>query len=171
MTRRVAILGLGERGSAFARAFHASGWSVAGFDPDASAGSEIAFRSDWRRYGTISQTVATADWIVLCLPERIELLRKVIQRAQAEAPEGAILAIATRDTDAEAVQGCAMRPGQVLRLAIDPSGGLFVDATRANSVECRSEATKTLATLLVTDALLVRATNFNADQSPEAESA
>ena len=168
MTRRVAILGLGRRGTAFARAFHAAGWQVTGFDPDPAAGPGADLGRDWRREATISGTVSRADWLVLCLPERIELLRKVIQRAQAEARDDAIVAVVTRDTDAEAVQGCALRPAYVLRVGLGEAGALLVDTTAATAGTVRTEVKSVLAVLAAPGALDLP---DDADQPPAAESA
>ena len=49
-----------------------------------------------------------------CLPDRLELMQKVIQRAQAEAPEGAVVAVTSHQHDVDGVQGCAIRPAQVV---------------------------------------------------------
>ena len=87
MSRKAAILGLGERGSAWAEMFRDAGWRVSGFDPDPSVDGLPSGSRGWRKQETISSTVAYADWVVCCLPDRLELMLKVLQRAQAEAPD------------------------------------------------------------------------------------
>ena len=146
MTRRAAILGLGTRGLSWASACDASGWMVRGFDPDPMAGKG-AWSRDWRREGTISATVARADWVFCCLPERLELVRAVIRRAQAEAPRDALLAISSRNFDLDTLQSCVMRSGQVFRLNAEPDGSLAVDLSDRNPREVRRAAQSGLAEL------------------------
>ena len=147
MTRRVAILGLGARGARWAEAFHRSGWVVTGFDPEPLAGRNLTRLSDWSRQDTISATVQGADWVVCCLPERLELMQMVLKRAQAEAPKEAIVAVASRTHDIEAVQACAMRPAHVFRVTEAEDGALSLDASDRNAPEARSAARDGLAEL------------------------
>lgn len=146
MSRRVAVLGLGARGTRWARACLDVGWEVAGFDPDDRAGRTLG-GAGWRREGTISATVRRADWVICCLPERLELVQMVIQRVQAEAPRSAGVAVDIRGQDVEAVQGCALRPGQVVRVCERPDGGVALDVSSRNDEALRDEATGLLAEL------------------------
>lgn len=147
MTRRAAILGLGARGARFAEAFHRSGWLVSGFDPDPLAGRSLSGLTDWSREQAISSTVKGADWVMCCLPERLELMQMVLQRAQAEAPGQAIIAVASRVHDIEAVQACAMRPAQVFRVVEAKDGGMALDASERNESAAKEEAREGLAEL------------------------
>lgn len=159
MTRRVAILGLGARGTYWAETFHRSGWAVSGFDPDPIAGRRLARMSDWTRETTISATVKKADWVFCCLPERVELMQMVLKRAQAEAPAGAVVAVATRQHDIETVQACAMRPSQVVLVALTDEGSLALNLSEKNSAELRAAAKDGLAEL---------AAVLSADAGPDA---
>jgi 3-hydroxyacyl-CoA dehydrogenase len=170
MTRKAAILGLGQAGGAWARRFHAAGWSVTGFDPEPLAEGIPNFAHDWKRETTISATVRGADWIVICVPERLELLRKVIQRAQAEAPKEAIIAVATQTFDIEGLQGCAVRPGCVIRVNNGETGGFIVDLTSKTDDAARNGASNVLAELAASDSISGTAT-VTEIQTPDAESA
>lgn len=141
MSRKAAVLGLGERGALWADALVKSGWDVAGFDPEAGAAID-----ELRREATISATVRGSDWIVVCLPERLELMQKVIQRAQAEAPEHAIISVASRDFDVERVQSCAINPARVVRV-VSASGGFSFDITSSTAGDVRHETTQILSEL------------------------
>lgn len=167
MTRKVAVLGLGTRGGDIARAFHATGWEVAGFDPDPGATGVPDLKRDWTRETTISGTVQGADWVVICLPERLELMRKVIQRAQSEAPRNATIAVVTRNFDVDAVQGCALRPAHVLRVDHGEGGGYVIDVSSKTDANAKSDATLVLAQLAAQEF----APKPQKDQPPKAESA
>lgn len=145
MSRKVAILGLGERGRAWAETFRGAGWRVSGFDPATDAPGLPKGSKGWRRETTISATVGSADWVICCLPERIELFRKVIQRAQAAAPEAAVIAVSSRCHDVDAVQGCAIRPAQVILLAGETTQGIEMVLTARNTGELRIDALATLS--------------------------
>ncbi|NNE88158.1 MAG: hypothetical protein HKN27_08785 [Silicimonas sp.] len=141
--RRAAILGLGGRGQFWLKTALRSGWQVSGFDPDPAA-MPANRHSEWQRENTISGTVKDADWIMCCLPERLELMQKVIQRAQAEAPEACIIAVDTR-FDVEDVQSCAMRRGQLVQVTHDAENGFALSVTALNEPAIKEEATATLA--------------------------
>jgi len=147
MTGRAAILGLGDRGRRWADACRHAGWEVAGFDPDDRAGQGLQGDKAWHREQTISGTVKGADWVICCLPERLELMRTVIQRAQAAAPEQAVIAVASRSFDIDEVQGCAIRPAQVVRVTEGSDGGLTLDLNARTHPELRDAATETLSGL------------------------
>lgn len=133
MSRKAAVLGLGERGALWAGAFIQSGWDVAGFDPEADGVIE-----QLKRETTISATVRGSDWIIVCLPERLELMQMVIQRAQTEAPDHAIIAIASRAFDVEQVQSCAIDPARVV-LASGQEDGFSFDITSKTAGDVRHE--------------------------------
>ena len=170
MTRKAAILGLGQSGGAWARRFHAMGWQVTGFDPELLAEGIPQFVHDWRQENTISATVRGADWVLVCLPDRLELMRKVIQRAQVEAPEDAIIAVATQTFDIEEIQGCAHWPGCVICVNAGEDGGFFVDVNSNTSEIVRTEATSVLAELAASDGI-AGTTIATENQPPDAESA
>lgn len=150
MSRRAAILGLGARGADWAATCRTAGWSVAGFDPDPSAGRVPSML----RAPTISRAVRGADWVICCLPDRLELVQMVLHRAQAEAVEAAVVAVASRCHDIEALQSCAMRPGQVVRLADQPDGGLTLDVTERNLPDLRARAEAGFAELAAIRSLM-----------------
>lgn len=150
MSRNAAILGLGRRGIRWARQALGAGWQVSGFDPDPSAGQALAGTPEWRRETTISATVRKADLVICCLPERLELMQMVIQRAQAEVPGNAVIAVATGAQEIEAVQGCALRPGQVILVNETPGGGYSLDVTPKNDAVLRERAAELLVELAAT---------------------
>ncbi len=167
MTRKVAVLGLGTRGGDIVRAFHASGWTVSGFDPDPGATGVPDLKQDWRRETTISGSVHGADWVVVCLPERLELMRKVIQRAQGEAPREATIAVLTQSFDLDAVQDCALRPAFVLRVDEGEDGGYVIDVSSKTAPAAKSDATMVLSQLAAQEFT----PKTREVQPPEAESA
>lgn len=147
MTRKVAVIGLGTRGGDIAQAFHKVGWAVSGFDPDPGAEGAVDLGKDWSREATISATVQGADWIVLCLPERLELLQMVIQRAQGAARKSATVAVMTTEFNVDAVQGCAIRPEHIVRINEGEEGGYTLDVSSKTDPGLKIEATTTLALL------------------------
>lgn len=147
MTRRVAILGLGATGGRWSRVFHKAGWSVAVFDPDPGAEGGTRLKGDWKRHETISATVHGADWVMVCLPERLDLIRTVIQRAQSEAPRDAVVVTSSTTFDIEEVQGCALRPGDVVRIEPSQDGGISLQMTSKNSEEVRAKVKAVLPEL------------------------
>ena len=146
--RRAAILGLGGRGQFWLRTALNSGWHVSGFDPDPTA-LPASRRSEWRREHTISATVKDADWMICCLPERLELMQKVIQRAQAEAPETCVIAVDT-GFEVENVQSCATRRDQLVQVAFDQDAGFSLSVTAYNPPHIKEEVTRTLAEFAAT---------------------
>ncbi|MEO1536427.1 MAG: NAD(P)-binding domain-containing protein [Pseudomonadota bacterium] len=142
MNRNAAILGLGRRGEAWARLCLDAGWSVRAFDPAPNAASAVARLPGLKREDTISSAVRHANWIICSVPDRLELIQMVVQRAQAEAPQQAVVAVASPVFDIEAIQGCAIRPGQVLRLCETPGGGVALDVTERNAPDLKSLAQK-----------------------------
>lgn len=145
MSGRAAILGLGSRGAKWAETCLSAGWDVRGFDPDDRAGKKITGGALWQREARISGAVAGADWVICCLPERLELMRTVIQRAQAAASEHSVIAVVSDAYDVDAVQGCAIRPSQVVRLTEGEAGAISLDVSGLNDANIRSRVTETLA--------------------------
>lgn len=140
MSRSVAILGLGRTGTAWARAFHATGWSVRLFDPDDRPDAALPKGAGVRRCDRISAAVRDVAWIVVALPERLELQQKVIQRAQAEAPAGAVVIATARGFSLDDVQACAARPERVVMLRRErPSTGPVLHLTPRNEASLRDE--------------------------------
>ena len=147
MTERVAILGLGQRGARWAETCLAAGWDVSGFDPDDRAGLSIRGGPAWQRALTISGAVQGATWVICCLPERLELMRTVVQRAQASARMDAIIAVVSADHNIDAVQGCALRPSHVVRLDDDLDGTLALYVSYLNGENERQQTKEALAVL------------------------
>lgn len=151
MTNRVAILGLGARGLRWAETCLAAGWEVSGFDPD----DRVSHDPGWQRADTISSAVKGANWVICCLPDRLELIRTVVQRAQAQTAGKALIAVATRAFDVDAVQGCAIRPGQVFRLNDGENGGIALDVTGQNNADTRQHAAREMAMLAAADSVIL----------------
>ena len=147
MKRRVAILGLGARGNDWAHTCLGAGWTVDAFDPAPEGAAALAGEPGFRREATISGAVKRADWILCCLPERLELIQTVMQRALAAAPEGAVIAVATRVHDVDVLQNCTIRPGQIVRLAETEEGGVTLDVTKRNAEEMRQAVERAFAEL------------------------
>lgn len=133
--RQAAILGGGQRGAGWAARFVLHGWDVALFDPDPAAPARIEavleaaratlpalYDSPLPREGKlhlvprISETVAEAEWIAECAPERLDLKRKLYQQVQAHCRPEAVIASASGRFTASALQDCATRP-EVIVLA------------------------------------------------------
>jgi L-gulonate 3-dehydrogenase len=115
--KRVAIIGGGSIGIAFAIVFARAGWPVRLFDPDAQRRSvaldEIGARLlDLTKFNlideaveavtvrvrvvdSIADAVVDADLVMECAPERIELKRALFAELDAAAPAAAILASAS----------------------------------------------------------------------------
>lgn len=167
MTGKAALLGLGARGTRWAGMFVHAGWRVAGFDPDPKATGLAQARHGWRREQTISATVADADWIMICLPDRLELMRKVVQRAQVQAAETAIIAVSSSLHDVEAVQGCAIRPSQVVLVTGDAGSQVNLTFTSRNPPDLKIAALSTLSQVCPVPAQEV----LPGDQSADARSA
>ena len=149
MTRRAAILGLGTRGSEWANVLQSAGWTLTGFDPDPGVPSP-EFGNDFNRCQTISETVAHASWVVLCLPDRLELMRKVMQRAQSEAVDGTVFAVASVEFDIDAIQTCALKPATTIRVIDNGDGGYTVDLSSKCDGVTRTEAVSILTELAAT---------------------
>ena len=154
MTERVAILGLGARGVRWAETCLAAGWDVSGFDPDDRAGLSVTGGATWKRAPTISGAVKGATWVICCLPERLDLMRTVVRRAQASATKEAIIAVVSGEHNIEAVQGCSIRPSHVFRLNDGPDGELALDVSNANGAKQREQTTEALAILSATQSVV-----------------
>lgn len=147
MSRKAAILGVGQTGGLWARDFLEAGWQVRFFDPDPVADGIQGLRTSCDRASTISGCVGGADWILIAVPDRLELMQKVIQRAQAEAPHSAVTAVVTRLHDVEAVQSCALRPSQLVTVSRQDDGGFDMNVTSRNPDDFRQEAVLALSGL------------------------
>jgi len=147
VTGRAAVLGLGARGTRWAHACLDAGWEVAGFDPDEDTGHAMTGGALWRREATISGAVERADLVICCLPERIELLRPVLQRAQASATEKAVVAVVSAAFDVDEVQGNAIKPSKVLRVFEDANGQISLDLGTALDAQMRVHVTKIMSGL------------------------
>lgn len=169
MSRHAAILGLGQRGAGWAETCLTSGWQVSTFDPDAGAGAGLGRDVALSRRVTISETVHRAELIITALPERLELVQMMLQRAQAAAPEDAVFCVASDRFDIEALQSSAIRPGQVFRLSHTDPGNVLLEASQANAGGARKAAKLMLADLMANRALVVDAAV--ATSPPGAESA
>lgn len=152
MSRRAAILGLGSRGLFWADACDASGWVLRVFDPDPMAGAALPPRI--RRESTISGSARGVDWVICCLPERLELVQKVVQRAQAEAPRDAVIAVTSEQFDIETLQAFMVRPERVIRLTGDPVQGVAFDVTDRNLPDLRRAAQAGVAELAAVVSLM-----------------
>jgi L-gulonate 3-dehydrogenase len=115
--KRIAIIGGGSIGIAFAIVFARAGWPVRLFDPDAQrrhvALDEIHARlADLTRFDlldeaadvigsraqvvdSISAAIVDADLVMECAPERVEVKRALFAELDATAPPAAILASAS----------------------------------------------------------------------------
>lgn len=140
MSVRGTILGLGRRGEMLASFCLKAGWEVRAFDPAPLAAAAEARLDGLRRSDTISSAVRHADWVFCCLPDRIELIQKVMQRAQYEAPDNALMAVVSSSYDIETIQSCAMRPSQVFRISMAGDGACTLDMAERNPEDARRRA-------------------------------
>jgi len=130
-----AIIGAGAIGADWAARFALMGWEVRIFDPDSAAETRVAEALTRARaslpalydvalppegrvsfHATLSETARGAVWIQECAPERLELKRKLFQTLQAHCDETAVIASASVGLWPDELQGCATRPGQILRV-------------------------------------------------------
>lgn len=140
MTQRTAaILGLGRTGTAWARALSDAGWSLRVFDPGEATEGAMPKGAGARRMKTISATVRDASWIIVALPQRLELIQKVIQRAEAEAPRDAVVIATARDLELEALQNCLRHPARTVMLRLGESGAVELSLTPRNDEGLRAE--------------------------------
>jgi len=133
MKQTVAIIGAGETGAGWAARFRVMGWDVRLFDPDEMARGLVGAVLQQARRGlpglsdvalpdtgdmvfcqTISEAVQGADWIQECLPERLELKRKVFQKIQEHCDRRAVIASSSGAFTLAELQGCATRPEQII---------------------------------------------------------
>ena len=110
---------------------------------------ETSHRHEWQRDKTISATVIDAHLIVCCLPERLELMQKVIQRVQAEAPDASVIAVDT-EFAVDDVQSCATRRDQLVQVTYDHESGFALAVTSQNTAQIKDTATSTLAEFAAT---------------------
>lgn len=125
-----AILGLGNRGQAWAALLVGAGWRVHLFDPIPGLGTATAARLADGAPGppptacaTISASVAGADWIADCVPDRVLLKRKLYELAQRQADPQTILASSATAFETETLRAAAPQPGQVLIARLEPRRG------------------------------------------------
>lgn len=137
--RAVAVLGLGDTGSAWAKALHSAGWNVRVFDPSDMVDDAMPKGAGFRRCDTISGAVRDAAWIIVALPQRLELVTKVIQRAQAEAPAGAIVVSTAGRLDLDAMQMTSPRPERIVMLRPGEDGEIALKMTRRNTDGLRAD--------------------------------
>lgn len=115
---RLALLGCGARGSNILTLAQYGNWSPLVFDPDP------ALRCPAPRAQTISQAVAEAPLIVIAVPDRIALMRKLVQVVQAHCPPSAEIVILSDAHEQDALRSCATRPMQI-------HGGIHADFENA----------------------------------------
>ncbi len=133
MGQVAAIIGGGVIGGGWAARFLLMGWDVRVFDPDPQAErkigevianarrslpglSDVALPPEGRLsfHDTMSDAVAGAVWIQESVPERLELKRKVYQTLQEHCDPAAVIASSTSGFKPSELQGCALRPEQIV---------------------------------------------------------
>ncbi len=131
--KTAAIIGGGVIGGGWAARFLLNGWNVRVFDPDPEAERKIGEVLDNARrsypglfdkgvpaegnltfHETMSDAVDGAIWIQESVPERLELKQKVYQALQAACAHDAIIGSSTSGFKPSELQGCAVRPEQIL---------------------------------------------------------
>ena len=115
---RLAILGGGARGTRLLARADEPPWRVTLFDPDPRIDLKV------HRSKTISQAVVDADLIVLAVPDRLALLRKVTQVVQAVCRPEAEIVILSDAHEQDALRSSALRPLQL-------HGGIHADYEEA----------------------------------------
>ncbi|MEO0357304.1 MAG: carnitine 3-dehydrogenase [Pseudomonadota bacterium] len=133
MTKTAAIIGGGVIGGGWAARFLLNGWNVRVFDPDPEAERKIGeVLANARRsypglfdrgvpaegtltfHDTMSEVVDGAVWIQESVPERLELKQKVYAAMQAACDPGAVIGSSTSGFKPSELQGCAVRPEQIV---------------------------------------------------------
>lgn len=104
---RIALLGCGSRGLRIVELARISGWDLCVFDPDP------AVHCDAPRVQTISKAVSAADLIILAVPDRLALVRKVVQVVQAHCPRTAEIVVLSDAHEQDALRSCATRSLQI----------------------------------------------------------
>ena len=89
-------------------------WRVVLFDPDPAIAAPV------QRAETISQAVGDAELIVIAVPDRLALVRKVAQVVQAACLPEAEIIILSGTHEQDALRSCALRPMQI-------HGGIHAD--------------------------------------------
>lgn len=105
--RQAAVIGLGERGQAWVARLVAEDWQICSFDPQVS----VAIKGVVQR-ATISLSVEQAGLVIVAVPDRLALIRKVIQTVQGAAAPGCSVLVHSALPLAD-IRGCAARPQQV----------------------------------------------------------
>jgi carnitine 3-dehydrogenase len=127
-----AIVGGGVIGSAWASRFLLYGWDVRFYDPAPNAEQVLhAVLGKARRWvpqivealpgegsltvcSTLSDTVATSDWIQESTPERLEIKHAVLSQIQAACSDAAIVGSSTSGFMPSELQAGSERPEQIL---------------------------------------------------------
>ena len=104
----------------------------------------------------------------MCLPERLELMQKVMQRVQAEAPQDAILAVDSAVFSIDDIQNCALRPANVVRAQIADDDGFTIDVSPKTATKIRAASERILSQIAAHNSL---AASLSQPQRPDAESA
>ena len=144
MRKNATVIGYGKRGRHWVRRAVGAGWSVRVFDPEGALENR---HPQVTQHDLISTAVAGAHWIVLCLPDRLALHRKVIQHIQTVGDADTTLAVMSEISNAEDLQGCAKWPGSVLHVDIAAPGLVRLNVTAANAPGMIDEAGDVLAAL------------------------
>lgn len=128
--RFVTIIGYGNRGRVWAHQAVQAGWYVRIFDPAATSGLDDERIS---QHELMSTAVDGADWIVLCLPDRLALLRKVIQHLQTTCGAQTAIGVMSVTSTVQDLQGCAKWPGAVVHVELPDHGTARLNVTPGNS--------------------------------------
>lgn len=111
---RLALLGCGTRGSAVLAHIGRFPAQIITFDPDPT------IQIDAPRASTIPQAVSNAELIIIAVPDRLALVRKLAQVVQATCPVDAEIIILSDAHEQDALRSCATRPMQI-------HGGIHAD--------------------------------------------
>lgn len=135
MTKIATIIGYGDRGQSWARHAVKAGWDVRVFDPQ---GKLDALHSQVAQHDLISTAVRDSDLILLCLPDRLDLKRKIIQLIQTQCTPDTILSVMSALSKADDIQDGAKWPGSVMHISIADDDVVTVNTTARNSEQAVS---------------------------------
>ncbi|WP_227284815.1 MULTISPECIES: thioesterase family protein [Paracoccaceae] len=136
MTGRMALLGAGTSGCAWAARFALMGWQVRVFDPEPGAAARMADAlsaaagslpalydvalppvEEVSYHDSLAEAVSGVDWVQDGLPDRVSLKRKMYQAVQAGVGPDVVIAGTSETLSVEDLQGCAPRPAQIVAVS------------------------------------------------------
>lgn len=114
------------------------------FDPQ---GVLAARHPQVTQHALISSAVVDCNLILLCLPDRLALQRKIIQHIQTLCLPDTILSVMSKNSNAEDLQGCAKWPGSIVHINLSDKGIVTLNTTALNTPETEARISDLIASL------------------------